>query len=458
MAIKPRNATLDNTTSVEILNSVRKEASQAYRDLIPYAENTTESIRAIGNIMMVYQPLKNEFLSAIYNRIGRVLITSRMYYNPWSMFKKGLMELGETVEEIFVQIAEGHQYDPEKAATNFMAREIPQVKAAFHSLNYKKFYKATISNDQLRQAFLSWEGITDLIARIVDQMYTGHNYDEFLVMKYMLGRAILNGYIRPITIPEVTKENAEDIVIQVKASVGDMTYENSDFNQAGVITHTPYDDMFVISSNQWNAVMSVKVLSAAFNMSEAEYMGHKVEIDGFGKINNARLAKLFEGDPYTTFVPFTEEEMAMLNQIPAIAVSRDFFMIFDNLYQFTEDYNGEGLYWNYWYHAWKTFSMSPFAQAILFVPGTPGVTSVTVTPAAATVNKNNMIQLNVIVDTTAFAPKTVVWSVDSENSTISNTGLLTVGPNETQETLTVSATSTYDNTKLGTATITVPQA
>lgn len=457
MATKPRNVELTQN-SVEILNTIRANATPSYQALIPEAENTTDSIRAIGNIMMVYQPLKNEFLSALYNRIGRVLITSKMYYNPWAVFKKGLMELGETIEEIFVQIAEGHQYDPEKAATNFMAREIPDVKAAFHSLNYKKYYKATISNDQLRQAFLSWQGITDLIARIVDQMYTGHNYDEFLVMKYMLGRAILNGNIHPITIPTVTKANAEDIVIQVKASVGNMTYENSDYNMAGVITHTPYDEMYVISSNEWNATMSVAVLATAFNMTEAQYLGHKIEVDGFGKINNERLAKLFANDPYTTFVPFTAAEMAQLNQIPAVAVSRDFFMIFDNLYQFTEDYNGEGLYWNYWYHAWKTFSMSPFAQAMLFVPGTPGVTSVTVSPNAATVTKGSMLQLNVVVQTTAFAPKTIVWSVDSDNSTISNTGLLTVGAEETKASLTVTATSTYDNTKVGTATITVPQA
>ena len=32
-------------------------------------------------------------------------------------------------------------------------------------MNYQKYYKTTIQNDQLRQAFLSWQGITDLIAK-----------------------------------------------------------------------------------------------------------------------------------------------------------------------------------------------------------------------------------------------------------------------------------------------------
>lgn len=57
-------------------------------------------------------------------------------------------------------------------------------------MNYQKFYPTTVSNDQLRQAFLSWQGITDLIGRIIEQLYTGANYDEFLVMKYSLQDAL----------------------------------------------------------------------------------------------------------------------------------------------------------------------------------------------------------------------------------------------------------------------------
>lgn len=454
MAIKPRNTVL-TANSMEILNSIRENASPQYQALIPAATADTSSIRAIGNVMMVYQPLQNEFLSALYNRIARVLITSKLYYNPWSMFKKGLMELGETVEEVFVEIAKAHQFDPQVAETQFMKREIPSVKSAFHTMNYQKFYKATISNDQLRQAFLSWQGITDLIARIVDQMYSGHNYDEFQTMKYMLGRAILDGLIYPVTIPVLESDNADDIVVEVKATAGDLTYMRRNYNMAGVLTYTDYNDQFLITSNRWDAIMSVKVLATAYNMSEVEFMGHRVQIDSFGAIDNQRLTELFANDPLNTFVPFTEEELQALDQIPAITVSRDFFMIFDNLYKFTEDYNGEGLYWQYWYHAWKTFSMSPFAEAALFVPGTPAVTSITVSPEEATVNKNNVLQLNAIVVTEAFASKQVTWSIDSELSTINQAGLLKVGAEETAATITVTATSKFDPTKTATATITV---
>lgn len=455
MAIKPKQATL-TANSVEILNTIRNNASPYYKNMIPQAKANTGSIRQIGNIMMNYEPLQNEFLSALYNRIGRVIITSKMYYNPWAPFKKGLMELGETVEEIFVNIAKAHTFNPETAETNFMKREIPDVRAAFHTMNYQKFYKATISNDQLRQAFLSWQGITELIAKIVDAMYTAHNYDEFQVMKYMLARNILNGYLYPVTVAQVDKENAPDIVTEIKAISNELVYESPDYNLNGVYTFTEKNDQFIITNARFDAVMDVNVLASAFNMDKVEFMGHRVQIDGFDRIDENRMNELFADDPNAGYVPLTSEEKNALKAVPAVLVDRDYFMIFDNLYKFTEDYNGEGLYWQYWYHAWKTFSTSPFANAVIFVPGTPDVTSVTVSPATATVNKGAMLQLNAAVVTEGFAPKSVVWSINSELSTITQNGLLSVSPDETASTITVTATSTFDGTKTGTATITVP--
>lgn len=456
MAIKPTQTTL-TANSVEILNAIRRDATPYYQQMIPKAAANTESIRQIGGIMMNYQPLQNEFLKALYNRIGRVIITSKMYYNPWAPFKKGLMELGETVEEVFVNIAKAHTFNPEKAETNFMKREIPDVRSAFHTMNYQKFYKTTISNDQLRQAFLSWQGITDLIANIVDGMLTAHNLDEFQVTKYMLARNILNGLLYGHTVPAISKENASDIVTEVKAISNELVYDTPTYNAAGVYSFTEKNNQFIITTARFDAIMDVNVLAAAFNMDKVEFMGHRVQIDGFDRLDENRLNELFADDPSAGYVPLTADEKAALATVPAIIVDRDYFMIFDNLYKFTEDYNGEGLYWQYWYHAWKTFSTSPFANAVVFVPGEQTVVSVTVSPATATVNKGNMLQLNAVVKTTNFAPTSVVWKVDGVNSTVDANGLLTVGAGETTETLTVTATSTFDERKTGTATITVPQ-
>ena len=108
---------------------------------------------------------------------------------------------------------------------------------------------------------------------------------------------------------------------------------------------------------------------------------------------------------------------------------------------------------------WKTFSASPFANAVLFTTETPTITSVTVSPATASVTKGTTLQLSATVVGSGFADKSVTWSLTGATaSTLSQTGLLSVGTEETGASLTVTATSNFDATKAGTATITVPQA
>ena len=476
MPNKPANVSLDSVTNTaanvfaaenpkvnvpkmyaataQILNTIRDNASANYRDYVPSADpELAASVREIGGIIMNYPALQNEFLSALMNRIGRVIITSKMFYNPWAGLKKGLLEFGETVEEIFVNIAKPFQFDPAVAETEVFKREIPDVRAAFHILNYQKFYKATISNDQLRQAFLSWQGITDLIAKIVDAMYTGANYDEFLTMKYMIARNILNGRMNVTEIDPVSPENAKGIVSTIKGISNTWEFPSTDYNISGVTTFTMKNDQFILLNAKFDAVIDVEVLASAFNMDKAEFMGRRILVDSFGNLDTARLDLLFANDP--NYVPISQEELTALDAIPAIMVDRDWLMIFDNFYNFTENYNGQGLYWNYFYHTWKTFSVSPFANNTVFISGAP---TVTVSPATASVFKGQGIHLNAKVATTNFAPKSVVWSLTgatSADTTIDIYGNLYVAEDETATTITATATSTFNSTKAGTSTITV---
>lgn len=454
MATKPTVKTLTNS-SVDILNVIRENASQNYRDYVPKATPDADSVRQIGAIIMDFPALQNEFLNSLVNRIGRVLITSKMYDNPWAFFKKGMLEFGETVEEIFVNIAKPFQFDPAVAESTIFKREIPDVRAAFHIMNYQKFYKTTIQNDQLRQAFLSWQGITDLIAKIVDAMYTGANYDEFITMKYMLARHILDGHMYPTVIPEVTEPNMKKIVSTIKGVSNNYTFLSNKYNLAGVYTHTEKTAQYMLINANFDAIMDVEVLASAFNMDKTEFSGRRVLVDSFGSLDVERLKELFKDD--TTFKAPTEAELQALDAIPAILVDRDWFMIFDNFYNFTEQYNGEGLYWNYWYHVWKTFSISPFANNALFIPRTPAVTSVTVSPATATVAGGQSAQFTATVVTSYFAPKSVVWSVDDDTkATVDQSGKVTIMADAEAGTVTVTATSTFDSSKKGTATITIP--
>lgn len=450
MAVKPHIVTLTNS-SVDIMNAIRNNASTSYRDYVPVATADAESIREIGAIIMDYPALQNEFLNALVNRIGRVIITSKMYSNPWAVFKRGVLEFGETVEEIFVNIAKPFQYDPAVAETNVFKRETPDVKSAFHILNYQKFYKATIQDEQLRQAFLSWQGVTDLIAKIVDSMYTGANYDEFVTMKYMLAKHILNGMMNPVNIGDSTAP-ITTAISTIKGVSNTLEFMSNKYNLAGVTTHTLKDDQYLIVNAMFDAEYSVDVLATAFNMDKAEFMGHRILVDSFGNLDTGRLNELFGDDP--TYTPLTTGEINLLNAVPAVLIDKNWFMIFDNMYKFTEQYNGEGVYWNYWYHTWKTFSVSPFANAIVFVNGAPSITSVTVTPATASASVGQTLALGVDVVTSNFAPQTVTWTSSNNNVVVSASGVVKI-LDGASGTATITATSNFDKTKKGTCTVTI---
>lgn len=440
---------------IDILNAIRNSATANYRDYVPVANMDLDSIREIGAIIMNFPALQNEFLTALVNRIGRVILNNKMYSNPWAMFKRGMLDFGETIEEVFVDLAKPFEFDPAVAESQVFKRQIPDVQSAFHIMNYQKYYKTTVSRDQLRQAFLSWDGITNLITKIIDSMYSASNYDEFQVMKYMLAYHLLHGELYPAQVSAVSAANAKAIISTVKGMSNAMTFMTDQYNLAGVHNFTLKEDQYIIVNSAFDALMDVEVLASAFNMDKAEFMGHRVLIDGFGAIDTTRLAQLFYGND--TYHTFTDSEKAALNAIPAVIVDKDYFMILDNLNEFTEQYNGEGLYWNYWYHAWKTFSVSPFAQAIAFIPGTPSITSVDVSPATATLAPGAVLNATATVVTANFAPETVNWTTsDATKATVDIYGTITVNPDLDADTsVTITATSAFDSTKTDTCVITV---
>lgn len=87
-------------------------------------------------------------------------------------------------------------------------------------------------------------------------------------------------------------------------------------------------------------------------------------------------------------------------------------------------------------------------------PVTPTVSSVTVSPASATLEINDTQQLTATVNVTpSTADNTVTWSTsDASVATVSQTGLVTA---VAQGTATITATSNLDNSKTGTCAITV---
>ena len=361
MARRIANSTL-NATTLDILNVIRQNASLDYQSSIPVVTKETD-IPKVGEIIYGTPAFANQFLNALVNRIAIVRVQSANFNNPYSILKKGYLEFGESVEDIFVSIANVVEYTPEKGNEREFKRTLPDVRSAFHVMNWRVMYPVTIQDEDLRQAFLSIEGVQNLIAQIVDSVYTAAEYDEFLLFKYLLIKAISHGKTYPVTIG--TTDNVKEGAIKFRGMSNLLTFMNSKYNDAGVKTSTPKNRQIIFMDSFYNALFDVEVLASAFNMDKADFIGRLFLIDNFSTFDNDRFEVIRANSDGIEKV--TEQELALLNNVKAVLLDENWFQVYDNNNKFTEKFVASGLYWNYFYHTWKTVSSSPFANAITFV-------------------------------------------------------------------------------------------
>lgn len=364
------NTTL-NASTIDILNVIRQNASLEYQNSVPTISQA-EDIPKVGEVLMGYPALANQFINALVNRIALVRVNSATFNNPYSRLKKGYLEYGETVEEIFVNIAKVFTFNEEKAEARELKRYLPDVKAAFHTINWRVIYPITIEEEQLREAFLSIDGVQDMIARIVDSIYTAAEYDEFLLFKYLIIKAVNKGQMYPVAV------NVSDLKNAAKSFRGTsnvMPFMSSKYNSMGVKNTTPKNRQVIFMDAMFNADFDVNVLASAFNMEKADFMGRLHLIDDFTTFDNERFDVIRAES--TGLEEVTSTELTLMGNVIAVLGDENWFQIYDNLARMAEKYVASGLRWNYFYHVWKTISTSPFHNMVVFVKNSVTLTAPT---------------------------------------------------------------------------------
>lgn len=376
MARRIANSTL-NASTIDILNVIRQNASYDYQQNVPEVA-TVNDIPKVGEIIYGTPAFANQFINALVNRIAIVRVQSATFNNPYSILKKGYIEYGESVEDIFVSIAKAVDFNVEKAAKREFQRTIPDVRSAFHVMNWRVMYPVTIQDEDLRQAFLNIEGVQNLIAKIVDAVYTAAEYDEFLLFKYLLIKAISHGKMYPTSIGAGT--DLSEAAVQFRGTSNLLPFMSSEYNEVGVKTNTPKERQVIFMDAMFNAQFDVNVLASAFNMDKADFMGRLFLIDNWTDFDNERFDIIRANSDGIEEV--TADELALLANVKAVILDDNWFQVYDNNNKFTEKYVASGLYWNYFYHTWKTVSNSPFANAVVFVTSVADVAL----PATVTVH------------------------------------------------------------------------
>ena len=413
LTINNVKTTLGISDTYDLVNAIRNSAGDSFRNYVPLAN--ADNVQAVGQGILVNQTIQNEFVASLIDRIALVVIRNASLQNPLKKFKKGQIDDGRTIEEIYTDIVKAQKYDPSDAEQTLFKRVMPNVKTLFHDRNRQDVYPLTLQDASLRSAFTSWGNFESFVSSILNSIYSSAEVDEYEYMKLLIENYYAKSFFKviPVTKPN-TSTATTDLVRALRAHAMRMTLPQGtrDYNSLNVRTKSDMSDLHLFISADLNASMDVDVLAKAFNMDRTSFLGNVTVMEGFSTPG-----------------------------IEAVLVDQSFFMVYDNLHKLETVRNAKGLYWNYFYHVWQTLSTSRFANAVAFVSGTvPAVTQIIIDPVISQIKAGTTYQYSAVVRQTDTTPRTPTWAITGVNgtvvqagTTISATGLLTLASNQTGE-------------------------
>lgn len=345
-----------NTPNIEVMNAIRNSASNAYQQRVPEATkaNLQDNIRHL----LEYHPDRNEFIDALVNRIGSVIARNVSWTNPLARFKQGMLQYGDTIEEVQLGLIKARTYD---ARRDYLEKDIfgqyeNEAQSSFHTITRQEYYPLSVNDIMLRRAFLDDTGVSSMITQLMEQPTTSDNWDEFLQTTALFSEFDkLNGFykvqVNDVTGRDSTSDEAKALLRQIRAYADKLTFISRDFNAAGMPVHAQKDELVLFLSPEANAALDVEALAAAFNIERSDV------------------------NMLTIVLP---QENFGIDGLQAILTTSDFFVMADTFLENRNAPNPVALSTNYFLHHHEVISASRFAPAIVFT--TQLGDSITVTP------------------------------------------------------------------------------
>lgn len=418
----------DDTSNIDMLNAIRTDARSDYQNMVP--EATKANIQDTIAGIMSDNITRNQFMNSLINRIGSTIVRDITWKNPLAVFKQGMMNFGDTIEEVHLDFIKPTIYEEQR---DYLEKDVfgqapPPSKSAFHTINRKEKFKITINRDVLRRAFLSDTGLAEMTSQIMAVAASSDEWSEFLTMTKLFKTydekyGFFRMQIADMNTFEPDKNKVDAALKALRVAANKMAYPTPAFNFASVHSFARSEDLVLIATPEFKANVDVTSLSAAFNRSDAEAPSHIITVPG---------------------------EALGMSDTSAILTSRQFLVIKDMLLENRSISNPEGLYDNFWLHHWSVLSASPFTPAIAF--GTKPNT-VVVTPKAETNAEIQTINIlkndgstSTVMSPGAIRQATITWktapanahyatdwylkNTKSSGTTISNDGVITIGNDE----------------------------
>ena len=334
--------------AIELLNTIRDNASQAYQDRVPEATRTNiaevgEAITDLNNAV-VY----NEFINTLANMIYAPMLIKKSWSNPLGKFKKGKKTFGDTVEEVYNNFIKAQTYD--QTGAGLLSRNLPDTKVIFHRMNRKDTYMLTDSPEALAKAFKSYEGVSDYLQNLFTTIRNSAEYDEYVIMRELIAEAYNSGAMKAVAVadPQASEANAKAFIKAVKTVSGDMTFPNSNWNGYTDVQSTDIKPIITFSGRDEQVLLIDNATDVACDVDVLAYAFHK-DLQSF----NTEVKQIVDAMPVEGMI--------------ACLVDKNFFQVYDDLFTFREFENGLGLYRNHYLHVWQTIGYSCLTNAVAFV-------------------------------------------------------------------------------------------
>lgn len=343
--------------NIEFLNAVRQVATQGYKERIPTATQT--NLKEVTEAIMKYPANKNEFVDTLTNKVAQTKFMQKVYKNPYRFFKKGSLPYGESIESIFVDIIKGKSFNENfgdsEVSSLIGAEKVTNVKVEYYSENIRNKYKLTISDMQLRKAFMSAEGLQQLINKMMIAPLNSVEYDEFLVTKKLLGTIKMSEVVISDYDSLTEDKQASKLTKTIKEYVSKMGFLSNKFNSQGVMTFSKPEEMVIFVTPETKANIDVELLSTAFNMEKAEVSGRMIEIDEFLMQVLAQSGENASDTVGDTVVD---------NNTLAIIADENLIQMYDTLNETESFRNADKLITNTFVHRWSIAYGCGFANAL----------------------------------------------------------------------------------------------
>ncbi len=386
---------------VTILNAIRATATDAYQTTVDLA--TMETFAQVGSaVMAAPDTIKNEFLTALINKVGLQLFNQKEFGNPLSFLEKGKLEYGQTIEDIFIEMSKPFEYvtgtrekpdqsgDLEDAPDQFAINK-PLAKTAYYHNIFGRQYWQTIHENDLKRAFLSGDGLGKLVSSIMLSLKNGEAYDDYRMSVALVARQIeigssqaatvwkgevnlLTGYNATLNTPIAAdealynKDFLQYMSNQFKKWSNRLTKPRKDLNNAGVINWVPAERQRIMMLSDIQADIDTNLMAWAYNNDRLE-IGAIDQIDAWYSIgadagsNVSADDIVVKGDlGLVTGVSPNEVSVPVL----AVLYDPDMVKIYNKTRQMSQAHNARGLYYNIFSTCEDIYAASPFHNYVAF--------------------------------------------------------------------------------------------